>query len=729
LRSSLFAAEIRGKVVGVRGEPLARVQVSILETQRQSITGDDGAFVITGIAPGDYTLQANAVGYWLINVRFSLSAGEETKDFEITLTPDNLPRADTVHVKGDLFQGSDSPAILKTNLTAEEVRETSTVLADDPFRSIQTLPGVSAAGNNDFLAQFSVMGAQYQNIGIYIDGILVPSPFHGAEITEGEGASLSIFNTEILADIQLFPAGYPEKYGDDVGAALALETRDGSRTAPVYRISAGLAESEVNGEGPLGSQKKGSWLASARKSYLGWLFRTRLNDTSDDVAFYDADLKLDYDIAPNQRVDFYGVGGPTSYQQVHPSTPPGPNEIDRLTDNFVLGRIGWHWVVDPHLLVEAHGGYFQQPNDESNVEGQSLDDAHYTERVPAGSLVWSWQEDQTLEGGWMARRASADYRLTIYNPSGSRGQSEGEAEGWKNDGYVQQSSALFSNRLHLVGGLRLDTAALFDVHPLSPQISAAWQVASATQFQLGYGRYHQFDFPASAVPDLAAGCSVTPESLQAANHYIAAVEQRVAESTRVKLLLFDRNDDLSVGESVTAGCQSPFESNAFETVSRDYSRGVQIVLQSRTANRLSGWIGHTLAWARESFYNLGTGLNPVSFWSPYYPTLADQRNTLNLFANYRLTPTLNLGGTFLFGSGYPVPKGQANPIRLGDYQRLDVRAEKDWAFRQWKLAAYGELLNTTNHYNPRYFYTNNSGSAVTGQGLPITPTMGVAFEF
>ena len=41
LRSALFAAEIRGNVVGVRGEPLARVQVSILETQRQPITGDD----------------------------------------------------------------------------------------------------------------------------------------------------------------------------------------------------------------------------------------------------------------------------------------------------------------------------------------------------------------------------------------------------------------------------------------------------------------------------------------------------------------------------------------------------------------------------------------------------------------------------------------------------------------------------------------------------------------
>jgi hypothetical protein len=729
LQSYLFAAEIRGNVVGVRGEPLARVRVSILETQRQTITGDDGHFVIADLVPGNYTLQATAVGYWLVNVTFSLAAGEGAKTFEITLTSDNSKRTDTVEVKGDVFQGSDSPAVLKTNLTAEEIRQTSTVLADDPFRSIQTLPGVSAAGNNDFFAQFSVMGAQYQNVGIYIDGILVPSPFHGVEIYQGEGATLSILTSETLQNIELLPAAYPEKYGDDVGAALELETRDGSRTAPVYRISAGLADSEVNGEGPLGSRKQGSWLASARKSYLGWLFRDRLNDTSDDVAFYDADLKLNYNITPNQRVDFYGVGGPTSYQLVNQSTSPNPNEINRLTDNFMMGRLGWRWAVDPRLLIEAHGAQFQQPSGEFNVDGQPLDRAHYAEWVAAGSVVWGWRSDETLEGGWMARHASAEYKQMSYNPPDSPEQFGEKGEGWKNDGYVQQSSALLGNRLHLAGGLRLDTAALFDVHPVSPQISAAWQVAPATELQVGYGRYHQFNFPTyTPLAEIEAVCSVTPESLQAANHYFAGLEQRTGESARVKLLLFDRDNDISAAESVTGSCPVGFSSRGFQTNERDYSRGAQIVLQSRTANRLSGWIGYTLAYARQSYYTSSFAPNPVLYWSPYSPTLADQRNTLNLFANYRLTPTLNLGGKFLFGSGYPVPSS-ANAVRQGDYQRLDVRAEKDWAFRRWKLAAYGELLNATNHYNPRYFYTSNTGSVVTGQGLPITPTAGMAFEF
>jgi hypothetical protein len=41
---------------------------------------------------------------------------------------------------------------------------------------------------------------------------------------------------------------------------------------------------------------------------------------------------------------------------------------------------------------------------------------------------------------------------------------------------------------------------------------------------------------------------------------------------------------------------------------------------------------------------------------------------------------------------------------------------------------HGEVLNLTDHNNPRYFYTsanqNGTFNVVTGQGLPITPTAG-----
>jgi hypothetical protein len=242
--------------------------------------------------------------------------------------------------------------------------------------------------------------------------------------------------------------------------------------------------------------------------------------------------------------------------------------------------------------------------------------------------------------------------------------------------------------------------------------------------QFGVGRYNQFDFPASP-PVQYKGCLLGSEVLQTANHYTAGVEQRIGESTRVKVLLFDRQNDTSYDASFyNPIANTCIPQHGFISFARDYSRGAQIVLQSRTANRLSGWIGYTLTYARQSYLYVH---NPF-----YFPTLEDQRHTLNLFASYRISPTVHLSGKWLFGSGFPVPSNY-NAIREGDYQRLDVRAEKDWAFTRWKLALYGEVLNLTNHNNPRYFYTaqNPDGTfnVVTGQGLPIVPTAGVAFEF
>ena len=742
LFSSIFlhAAEIRGKVVSVvGGEPLGRVQVTVLEAQREAVTANDGSFVIKDLAPGHYTLRLNAVGYRLITVDFSLAIGEAVKEFDITLAPDNFRRTEKVEVKGDIFQGADSPAINELNLTSTELRETSTVVADDPFRSIQTLPGVSAEGGNDFFAQTSVMGASYADTSIYLDGILVPSPFHGTDITEG--ATLSMFTSDTLEDVKLFPAAYPEKYGDSVGAAIGLQTRDGSRTAPIFRASIGLADSELLGEGKIGHDKKGSWLASARKSYLGYLLRNRLNDTSDNVAFYDGDLKLTYDVTANQTVSFYGVGGHTLYELINPSQPLTTNGIQNATNEFMMGRVGWRWTLNPHLLIDTRAAYFQAPLYYRNPDNQPLENTHYAEWVMGGSVVWNWQKDHVLEGGYTTRRAGTSNESTFYNSDGTVNSVGSQSVvGWKTDAYLQETSSFFGNRLHLVGGLRLDTTQRFDIHPVSPQLGVSWQLASRTQLQFGIGRYNQFEFPAYPPIELPNGCAEGFQSYQTANHYTAGVEQRIGESMRVKVLLFDRQNRTSISDSfynsITGTCVS---TDGFVTQERDYSRGAQIILQSRTANRLSGWIGYTLAYSRES---LPFCCNPGPF-SIQFPTDEDQHNTLNVFASYRINPTVHISGKFLYGSGFPIPGVQfnSNAIRLGDYQRLDVRAEKDWAFTHWKMALYGEMLNLTNHFNPRYFYTSytcppnepecNSptSTVVTGQGLPITPTAGLAFEF
>jgi hypothetical protein len=321
---------------------------------------------------------------------------------------------------------------------------------------------------------------------------------------------------------------------------------------------------------------------------------------------------------------------------------------------------------------------------------------------------------------------------------------------------VQQALSLFSGRVHALGSLRWDSLTGFAMHPFSPQLSLAVRATSSTELQLGAGRYQQFESRAQVEPCLPFG--FMPEK---SDHFTAAVEQRLGENTRIRLQAFDRQDSWAMG--ITPGftgqfvSQSPcpsFEPLSNSTYQRGYSRGAQLILERRSANRLSGWLGYTLARARERQYEI---LYPVSSYlpfvlfplsTPYYPTPEDQRHSLTTFAMYRLKPSLSLSGKLLFGSGFPVPSGTyvnignnqyvpsgLNETRLGPYARLDVRTDKDWVFQRWKLTLYGEVLNLTNHYNSRYAYESgvdpNTGQAQvkTLQGLPITPTMGLVFQF
>src|SRR5215472_12106276 len=123
--SVLHGAEIRGKVTNAMGgEALNQVNVAVLETKISTTTSIAGEFDLAHVAPGSYTLRLNAVGYRLLTVPFTLHAENEVKEFSITLVPDNFRHLEKVEVHGDVFQVSDSPATVETNITSSEIRAT-----------------------------------------------------------------------------------------------------------------------------------------------------------------------------------------------------------------------------------------------------------------------------------------------------------------------------------------------------------------------------------------------------------------------------------------------------------------------------------------------------------------------------------------------------------------------------------------------------------------------------
>lgn len=744
------AAEIKGKITNaVGGEALGRVEVVVLETKAAAVTSDSGEFSISNLAPGAYTLRVNAVGYRLSTIPFTLAGAADVKEFSITMVPDNFRHIDRVEVHGDVFQIADSPATNEITLTSSEIRETSTVFADDPFRAVQTLPGVSAEGNNEFFAEFSVMGAPFSDVGIYVDDVLVLSPFH--EIGNfSEGASLGVLTSEVVDEMKLLPAAYPEKYGDAGGAALDVHTREGSRGSPLFRISAGIAATEILGEGGLGG-RRGSWLASARKSYINYLIHGRVEDAA-DIGFEDADLKLGYDLTPRQNVNLFATDGHTNMVMSDTASFANIQYASGASD-FTFARAGWAWTVNPRLLVDAHTAYIREPDQLFNNLNFLLTKTDHREWVGGGGVSWAWAQNEVLQAGWSERgMRDSLYQVGATN-TGTLQPYSLAGTGLRQSAFVQQSASVLRGRVHILGSFRWDRFQSYLPQRFSPQISLAMRATQSTELQFAAARYAQFSN--SAIGPAPGECEIEGELPPKAEHYSAAVEHRLNDNTRIRLEAFQRKDFYAFG-AVPPSQQNAqpcpvLQAIAGGTYERDYSHGLQLILQRRSANRLSGWIGYTLLKAEQRQYQIDAPYLPYQLFFNsgfYYATLEDQRHTLNIFAMYRVRPSLNLSGKFLYGSGFPIPSGTfvelgngqfvatgINNERLGTYARMDVRTDKDWAFQKWKLTLYGEVLNLTNHYNGRFAYESGidptTGRALvkTLQGLPITPTAGLVFQF
>jgi len=483
-----------------------------------------------------------------------------------------------------------------------------------------------------------------------------------------------------------------------------------------------VADSEFLGEGGFGHAHKGTWLLDARKSYLGYLERLLAGTRFSQDGFYDADLKLTYSITPTQTLSLLAMGGQISIND--PSPPPidNPNILKTGSNDLAIARLGWRWIPTANILVEARAAFVRTAFEQDKAAAQLINRSLDREWSSGTNVSWNWRRGMILQAGYSLRRPTQDSEDNFFSSSGQPPMSfSSHSSDVRQDAYLQHSSHLWKNRFQLEGGLRWARLDTLRVQPVTGQLSLSYQAAHAIQFEAAWGRYSQLP-PSGVISELPATSS----------QYVLAVEQRLGERSRFRAEAFDRQNEQR--EDIFLLSPTPLKQSAL--FGRDYSRGLQFMLQRRSENRLSGWLGYTLVFARSRTYEIPLPPPLGSFGqnTPYSPTFADQRHTVNLFASYRLKPTVRFSVKGLYGSGFPVNTFPPPILRIGPYERLDLRADKSWLFRKWKLSLYGELLNATNHDNRRFASlgfnsTTKQFVLFTNDGLPATPTVGLAFDF
>ena len=247
--------------------------------------------------PARKPLLVSVVGFGLVRRDVTVVSGEAV-DVTIPVAEGASTYVEDVAVSGSPFREAEPGVASQTVLGSRDLLALRGLIADDPFRAVQVLPGV--ATGDDFRAEFAVRGLGPSNIGIAVDGVDSPLLFHTVRGVQDTG-SLALINSDILESATLMAGVHPQRLGSHLGSRLDFTTRDGARDRLTVRGLVSASAASTVWEGPLGAGKNASWLVAVRKSYIDWLLRKI--DSTTDTTFGFTDAQGKFTVRPHAAAD------------------------------------------------------------------------------------------------------------------------------------------------------------------------------------------------------------------------------------------------------------------------------------------------------------------------------------------------------------------------------------------------------------------------------------------
>ena len=734
---------ISGIVIDDRTEkPIRGVTVYVEGVSSSAETDANGRFSL--MAPrGRQTIAASVIGYALL--RTDIEVAEAPLDVTIRLSEGAGAYTERVSVSGSLRRESDAvPG--GTSLFGRELETLRGAVLDDPLRAVQSLP--SATATDDFYSEFAVRGNPFRYVGLVVDGVPTRYLMHAVNGIS-DGGSIAMINSETLGSVSLLPGSYPQRTGRQMGAEVGLATREGSRDE--FRGRAGLSGTSATllGEGPIAGGK-GSWLASIRRSYLDYLIKRIDPEAGFAFGFVDAQAKAVYDVSPRHQVAISALLGRAVFEEGDPDI--GANEIRTGISRAWLSSLSWRYLPSTRFAVTQRLYSTGLDYDNDNDAGATLDTARSTRFgwradasfVPSTRVVVEFGGDaERLDGrSAIVRQTSAATAPITLNDYDDHAAAAGA--------YGQIRFGLGS-RVTVTPGSRIDHWSLTGATTASPWVNGEFRLSEGTRIRGGSGIYRQF-------PDLdvvhgihGGGDDLRPER---ALHVDAGIEQTMPHQTRILFNVYMREErDVLwapgsewqlVSNAIRPGV---FNAPLVNALSGD-ARGAEVVVRRDAADGFSGFAGY--AYSRLRYTDTRTG---ERFWGD-----ADQRHTLSLYGNYRLSSRTSLSARYRYGSNYPMwgyigepsaapglgtmvdarpffypLSSERNTQRLPAYSRLDLRADRAFTWSGRRLVVFVDVANVLNHENLRNanYSIDRLGRVfdTTESLMPIVPSGGLVIEF
>jgi hypothetical protein len=198
---------------------MGKVKIMVSGTEQSTTTDDNGVFVLEKLPTGRVDLHITTVSYGLVKKTISLKEGDNS-EIQIALNEEAAALTEQVSVVADPYDTGQASVAAAQTLNKRELQTLSSILVGDPLRAAQSLPGVTA--HDDARSEFSVRGAGFDRIGLYLDGILAANFVHMVGGNYPNAGSLSVINAYTVDSVPLMSGAFPATCGDRTGAILDI---------------------------------------------------------------------------------------------------------------------------------------------------------------------------------------------------------------------------------------------------------------------------------------------------------------------------------------------------------------------------------------------------------------------------------------------------------------------------------------------------------------------------
>ncbi len=725
----------------VTKEPLIGAAVTIPGTAIGTATDIEGHFTLRAVAPGTYRVQASLLGYKpMIVTDVSVGSGRQSQ-IAVPLQPTTIDLG-TVVVEADYFRQNTDLQVSAQSLSNEEIRRAPGG-QEDVIRAISVLPGVVqvSAGRNDLIVRG---GAASENLYV-IDGLETPNINHFG--TQGAtGGPLSFVNLDFIRDVTFSTGGFGARYGDKLSSVLTIDLRDGRNDRLGGKLLVSASQFGVNAEGPIG--ERGSFLLSARRSYLDFIFKAAGFGFVPE--YWDFLGKATMSIDSDNEVSFFTIGALDKVRFFNDT------EDKRFSNSRILGssqdqyisNISWRHLISSGFLTFALG---RTMVDYSYLQTDSLltpiftSDSREAETILRMDGVFQVAKTTELSFGASSRLGRIDGVLDLDTTAVYK-RMQPFARTWdttafKLAAYVQVAQQVM-DRVRVTAGARVDHFSMID-NPLvfSPRLALSWQMTQESSVSLSGGVYHQapsyiwltsnavnrrLDFVRVNQAVLGFEHLLRPDTKVRLEGYVKQYADYPASVDKPWLVL--ANTGAGYG-----GAEEDFASFGFDPLISDgsgISRGVELLVQKRLSEIPCYGI-LSISWNRTDFTALDGVERPGAF---------DQRIIANLSGGWRLDDAWEFSMKFRFATGGPttpfLPTGQRdysrfNSGRLPAFHTLDLRVDRRWNFTSWNLITYIDVQNVYNRKNiqgDRWDVRNNRVENASAS-IGILPSIGIAAEF